>query len=502
MHSSDLKWRVTGRAKRGEMIRAITNGLTRESTSPANGYVHGINHRVQFYRDDHFLVKEVSRYLGSALRNGAIGMIIATRGHLDLVAERLQMTEMDLATARRLGRYVEFDAEKLLGELMVDGQPDCDVFSKFAGKLMGQAAETLPGRQPRVALFGEMVDLLCARGRIDAAVQLEQLWNNMFQSQPFELLCGYSLERFDREGHAEALKHVCAQHSEVLPAESYLQLKTEQDRFRYVVCVQQEAEALKTEIRERQRAQEALVRAEKGAAVGRLAASIAHEINNPLTSLTNLLYLLQTQSPQDTSTWHYASLADLEVRRISRITKQMLSFYRDSSRPVVCKVSEIADSILELYGTKIANNRVSVHRTYATDGVIQGFPSELRQLFANVIGNAIEAAGIEGKVRLRISSTRSWGNPRTRGVRVCISDNGVGISPENRRNIFEPFFTTKGESGTGLGLWVCQGIVHKHRGYIRFRSSPQPGRLRGTTFSIFLPVRATERQAKPQIKSA
>lgn len=477
------------------MIRAIASALTRESTSQVSSHFHSVSHSVQFYVDDRFLVESVSRYLGSALRHAGIAVIIATRAHLDLIAERVQSMDVDFAAARRVGRYVEFEAGKLLGELMVDGQPDQGVFSEFAGNLIARAAETCSDRQPRIALFGEMVDLLCASGRIDAAIQLEQLWNKLSHAQPLDLLCGYSLGRFDREGHAEALKHVCAEHSEVLPAESYLRLTTEPERFRYVVQLQQEAEALKTEIRERHRAQEALVRAEKGAAVGRLAASIAHEINNPLTSLTNLLYLLQTQSARDSSTQHYASLADLELRRISRITKQMLGFYRDSSSPVLCKLSEVADGVLELYEAQIAKNRVSVDRTYATDGAIEGFPSELRQLFANLIGNAIESAGVEGKIRVRISGGHSWGHPGKPGVRVSISDDGVGISAANRPNIFEPFFTTKGESGTGLGLWVCQGIVHKHRGRIRFRSSTQPGPSRGTTFSIFLPVIDNRRES-------
>src|SRR5215467_12902177 len=144
------------------MIRAITSRPTEESTSPVSGFFHGVKHSVQFYTADPFLVESVTHYLGSALRNGGVAVIIATRAHLESIAGRLQKMDIDFATARRVGRYVEYDAQKLLGELVVDGRPDQDVFLKFAGNLMEQAAQACPDSQPRLAVFGEMVDLLCA----------------------------------------------------------------------------------------------------------------------------------------------------------------------------------------------------------------------------------------------------------------------------------------------------------------------------------------------------
>jgi signal transduction histidine kinase len=467
----------------------MTSELTREASSLVKGNSHCANHSVQFYAEDCFLVESLSRHLSSMLGNGGAAVVIATRAHCIAIADRLQAMGLDLAAAHRDGRYIDLDAGEVLGELMVDDWPDFDIFSKVVGKVVARAAAACSDREAGVAAFGEIVDILCASGRMDAAIRVEELWNDLIHTQPLSLYCAYSLEWFDREAHAAALREVCAQHSEVLPGEGYLQLKTEQERFRYVVQLQQEAGALKTEIRERQRAQEALVHAEKGAAVGRLAASIAHEINNPLTSLTNLLYLLQVQSAPDSSVRQYASLADLELRRISRITKQMLGFYRDSSSPVFCKLSDVADGVLEIYEAQITRNRISVDLNYSAEGVIEGFPSEMRQLFANLIGNAIEAAGVDGKIRVRISNARSWTNPKNIGVRVSIADNGTGIPAANRLSIFEPFFSTKEESGTGLGLWVCRGIVQKHHGKIRFRSKTENGRLQGTTFSVFLPIR-------------
>jgi signal transduction histidine kinase len=471
-----------------EMIHGMKDAKKGESHSLVNGHGSSVNHSVQFYSEDSFLVETTGRFLADALEDGNAAVVVASPAHRASIAKHLQAMGLDIPGARSRGRYVELDAEETLHRITVDGWPDSELFSKIAGDAIEQARAACRAGRQGVAVFGEIVDLLCAEGRLDAAIRLEQLWGDLLQTHAVRLRCGYSLGRFDRETHARALQQVCAHHGNVFPAEGYLELKDEQDRLRYVARLQQEAEALKTEIRERQRTQEALVHAEKGAALGRLAASIAHEINNPLTSLTNLLYLLQAQMASDPAAGHYASLADQELRRIARITKQMLGFYRESATPVSLKLSEIADGILELYEAQLSKHNITVDRQYAVEGVIEGFPAEMRQLFANLIGNAIEAAGHQGKVQVRISRACNWANPRRAGVRVSIADSGPGIAAANRQKIFDPFFTTKGESGTGLGLWVSQGIVHKHRGSIRFRSNAEKGRYRGTVFSIFLPI--------------
>jgi signal transduction histidine kinase len=235
-------------------------------------------------------------------------------------------------------------------------------------------------------------------------------------------------------------------------------------------------------------AQEVLRESEKLAATGRLAASIAHEINNPLESLTNLLYLIESDNSLSESGRRFASAAGQEVKRTAHITKQMLAFHRQSTTPVEMSLSEVLDNVVELYAPKIEQSGITVRKQYDTAATIKGFPAELRQVFANLLGNAIEAIGQHGVVRLHTFASREWNNSRRAGVRVVIADNGVGISPENRRRLFEPFVTTKGERGTGLGLWVSSGIVKKHDGSIRLHSSTRTGRS-GTCFSIFLPHR-------------
>jgi len=233
-------------------------------------------------------------------------------------------------------------------------------------------------------------------------------------------------------------------------------------------------------------AQEVLRESEKLAATGRLAATIAHEINNPLESLTNLLYLIESDQSLSETARRFASAAGQEVKRTAHITKQMLAFHRQSTKPVDIILSEVLDSVVELYAAKVEQSGITLQKQYDTAATIKGFPAELRQVFANLLGNAIEAIGQHGVIRLHTFASREWSNARRSGVRVVIADNGVGISPDNRRRLFEPFVTTKGERGTGLGLWVSSGIVKKHEGSIRLRSNTRTGRS-GTCFSVFLP---------------
>ena len=240
----------------------------------------------------------------------------------------------------------------------------------------------------------------------------------------------------------------------------------------------------------RLQAQEVLRESEKLAATGRLAATIAHEINNPLESLTNLLYLIESDTSLSETGRRFASAAGLEVKRTAHITKQMLAFHRQSAAPVEIILSEVLDNVVELYAAKIEQSSITVRKQYDTAATIRGFPAELRQVFANLLGNAIEAIGRHGVIRLHTFASREWNNGYRSGVRVVIADNGVGISAENRKRLFEPFVTTKGERGTGLGLWVSSGIVKKHDGSIRLRSSTRTGR-NGTCFSVFLPDRAS-----------
>ena len=241
------------------------------------------------------------------------------------------------------------------------------------------------------------------------------------------------------------------------------------------------------DISERRRTEDALRRTEKLAATGQLAASIAHEINNPMQALSNLLALISYRTTLDENTRQLVALAESELYRMSHISRQMLSFYRESAAPVPVDLHAVLEDVLELFAMRMRANGIRVERRYQDVAAIHAFPVEMRQLFGNLIGNAIEAVGERGRVVLRVREERTARSGR--GVRVTIADNGSGIAPERRARIFEAFYTTKAERGSGLGLWVAKGIVAKHEGQMRFRSGTRAGKS-GTVFSVFLPAAA------------
>jgi PAS domain S-box-containing protein len=239
---------------------------------------------------------------------------------------------------------------------------------------------------------------------------------------------------------------------------------------------------------ERKRNEEALRKTEKLAATGRLAASIAHEINNPLEAITNLLFLLHNYCALQDPALNYVVMAEHEAKRISEITQQTLRFYRQSTLPGRVRMGELLDSVLGLYPARINSLKLEVERRYEAELDIFCYAGELRQVFANLVGNAIDASSANGRLILRARSSRNWKDPAQRGIRFVVADNGSGMEPAIRDRIFEAFFTTKEITGTGLGLWVSQEIVEKHRGLIHVRSRiGTAGAPSGTVFQIFIP---------------
>jgi signal transduction histidine kinase len=230
----------------------------------------------------------------------------------------------------------------------------------------------------------------------------------------------------------------------------------------------------------------ALRKSEKLAVAGRLALSISHEINNPLAAVTNLLYLIG-HSPSLDEVKAMAGIADQELARVAEIVTQTLRFYRDPSKPTVVRISEIVDSALNLYRTRIAANEIVIERDSRHCSPIVAMSGELRQVTLNLIGNSIDAIGRRGRLRIRTADARQYSNGSLPGVRLTIADTGSGIHPDVRNSLFEPFVSTKGDTGTGLGLWLSSQIVHKHGGTIQVKSralSPNSG----TVFSVFLPL--------------
>ncbi len=224
---------------------------------------------------------------------------------------------------------------------------------------------------------------------------------------------------------------------------------------------------------------EAVRRSEKLAATGRLATTIAHEIKNALDTLLNLLCQVELNPALEPEMKEMIGQAREEVSRIGHITRNTLALQRETAFPVSLSLSETIDGVCRMFESLLAQKRIRLERQYESSGQMMGFPGELRQVFTNLIANAVDALGEGGRLSVTISGAEN-------ALRVCVADDGPGIAPEHLEKIFEPFFTTKGEKGTGVGLWVTRGIVEDMGGRIEVSSLTRPGRS-GTSFTVTLP---------------
>jgi len=239
------------------------------------------------------------------------------------------------------------------------------------------------------------------------------------------------------------------------------------------------------DVTEQKRTEAALMANEKLAVAGRLAASIAHEIHNPLDSVANLHYLLARENDPKKRA-EYLEMAQQELKRTMQISRTMLNLYREPNAPVNIDLKELIEGVLLLLQRRLDNQYITVQQDFGGPFVVEGFPAELRQVFANLITNAVDAVGAQGKIRIRMRGMPAE-ELRGAGVLIEIIDSGPGITDQASQKLFQPFFTTKGEQGTGLGLWVSMGIVQKHGGTIRIENSTD-AELRGASVRVYLPV--------------
>ncbi len=245
--------------------------------------------------------------------------------------------------------------------------------------------------------------------------------------------------------------------------------------------------AASLEVTQQKKAELALIESEKLAAVGRLASSIAHEINNPLEAVTNLLFLASHSESLEESRGYLKS-ADHELRRVAAIASQTLRFHKQSSSPQQFTAQVLVDNVLSVYQGRLSNAGVTVHIRHRAETPVRCFEGEIRQVIANLLGNSLDALPRDGNIYIRSRDSRCCftGEP---GIILAFADDGHGMTRETMARIFRPFFTTKGIMGTGLGLWISKEIIERHRGLLRVRSRPG----QGTIFTIFLPQDAATR---------
>jgi PAS domain S-box-containing protein len=239
----------------------------------------------------------------------------------------------------------------------------------------------------------------------------------------------------------------------------------------------------------RKQAEDAILRAEKLAVAGRLAASVAHEINNPLEAVSNLLFLITLTENAEAAQGH-ARMAMEQLMRVSMITQQTLKFHRQTGAPKLSSLSEILNSVLSMFHGKLRAMGIAVDFAAKREAEVLCMPSEAQQIFANLISNSIDAMPNGGRLSIRLRPSVDWKDGRTEGMRITFCDSGVGMDRATLRHVFEPFFTTKAETGTGLGMWVVAQLVERHRGTLRAWSTTR-ARRSGTAFTVFLPLGKT-----------
>jgi PAS domain S-box-containing protein len=239
------------------------------------------------------------------------------------------------------------------------------------------------------------------------------------------------------------------------------------------------------DITDRRHSETALMRAEKLATAGRMAASVAHEVNNPLEGLTNLIFIARTSDSWE-EVRHLLHQAEGELGRIAHITRQSLGFYRESSAHEHFQPAQVVREVTDFYSPRALARGITLIANTHTEMEILGAPGELRQILSNLLANSLDACPKDAVIRVDVAQASDPRNPTRTGVRITVADNGQGIAGEHLTSIFEPFFTTKKDTGTGLGLWVSRELIHKHGGSIRVRSRTTHPRC-GTSFSLFLP---------------
>jgi PAS domain S-box-containing protein len=569
-------------------------------------------HSVVFYESLSGFLDNVSENAALALRAGGAAVVVLDESHRQGLAERLAGSGIDLEHAVLEGRYYALDAEETLAQFMVEGWPDKSLLFKTAEPILERAEAS--AKRGAVFVLGEMVALLWAQGKEEAAIYVEELWGELQARHEFVLRCAYPMSVFAGRAHEVGFARVCELHDQVVPAESYTSLD-EDDRTRMISALQQKALAMRTlaeeqelevarreeaevklrhselfatqlldssqdclkvldldghlqymsplgrkvleiddvnqvlgkqwvhfwkeedqprvsaalaaarkgevstfhadlptkngtpkswymrinpvfdgcgnverliavsrDVTEAQRSHQA-VQAEKLAAAGRLAATIAHEINNPLEAVTNLIYLAKSRQGMPEDVCRQLEIADRELARVAQLAQQTLGFYRDNTSCKWVRVPELVRDVLLIYERKLNYKSIEMTTSVEPHLEVYGKQGELKQALSNLVANAIEASKIGGKLWLRARAASRWAKSKEPGIRITIADNGSGMSPEVRQSVFVPFFTTKPGIGTGIGLWVTKSLIEQHGGFMRFRSRQGTG----TAMSFFIP---------------
>lgn len=447
-------------------------------------------HAVQFYDRESYLLDSLTEYIGAALSSASAGIVIATPGHRDVVAQRLSARGLDVVGAGAQGRYVALDARETLGTLMVDGWPDPARFDDTIGTLVAKTRE----RASRVYAFGEMVALLWTEGNREAAIRLEELWNELATRQPFSLLCAYPIGAFHDTSHAKPFTDMTATHTSVIPAESYTALRGDA-QLRLIAQLQQQAAALEAEAIQRRHAEAELRQrmdqlADADRRKDEFLAMLGHELRNPLAPVTTALQLMRLHSDEplrvtraretiERQVEHMTRLID-DLLDVSRITRGKIELRQEAVilSTLVARAVEAARPVIDERGHRLILDLPDEPITLSAD------PARLEQVLANLLNNAAKYTDVGGRIWVRAFAGAGQ-------LTLSVKDDGAGLTPAMKSRVFDlfvqgPEMRAYARGGLGIGLTLVRRLVEMHGGTVEVRSEG-PGE--GSEFIVRLPIR-------------
>lgn len=455
------------------------------------------DHFVQFYEADGFLLNSLTGFIGKAITSGDAAIVVATPAHRNGLDELLQANGLDVTTVKARGRYLSLDAAETLSKFMVNGSPEPGRFNDYMSSVIASVTD---GRS-RIRAFGEMVALLWAEGNHAAAIRVEELWNDLQKVHSFSLFCAYPMNRLGGEQFIEPHNGVCSVHSRVIPAESYADLPDHDARLRAIATLQQRAESLEAEIKERRGAEERLRLALAGEQMARsqaetanrmkdeFLATVSHELRTPLNAIIGWTHLLRKGSLDETTTARAMETIDRNAKSQAQLIEDILDVSRMITGKLRLKnepvdIASVINAAIDSVQLAVDSKNIKLEVTLDPSARhTVGDSSRLQQVVWNLLANAIKFTPSGGRIEVKV-------NRAGRNLQIVVSDKGHGISASFLPYIFDRFrqadgTTTREHGGLGLGLAIVRNLVELHGGTIKAESA---GDGQGATFTIKLPL--------------